>query len=58
MSVAVKSDKKYTYADYLTWPDEEKTTVVQPDISVVCEKRKIDERGCNGAPDLVVEILS
>ena len=30
--------------------------VVQPDICVVCDPSKIDERGCLGAPDLVVEI--
>ena len=33
-------------------------TVVQPDITVVCDTSKIDKRGCKGAPDLVVEILS
>lgn len=33
-------------------------TVVQPDISVVCDQSKIDDRGCKGAPDLVIEILS
>lgn len=33
-------------------------TVVEPDISVVCDKSRIDMRGCKGAPDLVVEILS
>jgi Uma2 family endonuclease len=33
-------------------------TVVQPDISVVCNPLKIDEKGCLGAPDIVVEILS
>lgn len=33
-------------------------TVVQPDLLVVCDTSKLDERGCNGAPDLVVEILS
>ena len=32
--------------------------VVQPDIVVVCNKSKLDEHGCNGAPDLVIEILS
>jgi Uma2 family endonuclease len=114
-----KSDERYTYADYLTWPDDERweiidgvaysmspsplvehqrvsrilsriidthllgrqcelfsapfdvrlsankqqsdnyiETVVQPDIIVVCDPLKIDRRGCNGAPDLVIEILS
>lgn len=33
-------------------------TVVEPDISVVCDLRKIDHRGCKGAPDMVIEILS
>jgi Uma2 family endonuclease len=39
-------------------PDDEVATVVQPDISVFCEKSKLTERGARGAPDLVVEILS
>ena len=34
------------------------STVVQPDIVIICDKNKIDRRGCFGAPDLVVEILS
>ncbi len=110
--------EKYTYGDYLTWPDEERwelidgvpynmtpapsrahqdisrelmlqlavylkdkncqvyaapfdvrlpkgdeederiETVVQPDLVVVCDENKLDERGCKGAPDLVIEILS
>ena len=33
-------------------------TMVEPDISVVCDHGKLDEYGCKGAPDLVVEILS
>ncbi len=33
-------------------------TVVQPDITVVCDFSKLDERGCNGAPEWVIEILS
>ena len=42
------------------FPKEDKTddTVVEPDIVVVCDSSKIDENGCNGAPDLVIEILS
>ena len=118
-TVAVKDDKKYTYADYVNWPEgehwelidgdaydmapapgtmhqrfaakimgefslflkgkecewfpapfdvllpndeteteEETSTVVQPDIVVVCDKSRLTEKGCVGAPDLVVEILS
>ena len=33
-------------------------TVVQPDICVICDLSKIDTRGCLGAPDLIIEILS
>ncbi len=35
-------------------------TVVQPDITIVCDlsKVKVDEKGCLGAPDLIIEILS
>ena len=32
--------------------------VVEPDITIVCDKSKIDEKGCNGAPDMIVEIMS
>lgn len=38
--------------------DEEIITVVQPDLCVVCDPTKIDERGCLGAPDWIIEILS
>ena len=34
------------------------TTVVQPDICVICDDSKLDEQGCNGAPDWIIEILS
>lgn len=117
--LAKKSDKKFNYADYLTWPDDERweiiegtaydmspapstehqgisfklsgilydflrdkqcsafaapfdvrlaehkdeadekiETVVQPDIVVVCDQNKLDKRGCLGAPDIAVEIIS
>lgn len=114
----VKDDRRYTYADYLQWPSDERweliggrawnmtpapsrfhqeisgelflqfathlrgkqcrlyaapfdvrlpapgesgestTSVVQPDLVVVCDHAKLDDRGCNGSPDLVIEILS
>ncbi|MEQ8187723.1 MAG: Uma2 family endonuclease [Candidatus Eremiobacterota bacterium] len=116
--VAKKTDKYFTYADYLTWPDEERWeiiegipfsmsapsdihqkvlrelliefgvylrgktcqifsspfdislpqaqsdeddniyTVVQPDLVVICDNNKISRKGCKGAPDIVIEILS
>ncbi|QZT33961.1 Uma2 family endonuclease [Caldalkalibacillus thermarum TA2.A1] len=114
-----KSDKTYTYADYLNWPDDERLelingvpyllapspsrqhqevvmalsatlyqalrnhpcrvytapldvrlannqdeqeahiiNVVQPDIVVVCDPAKLDDRGVKGAPDLIIEVTS
>lgn len=114
-----KNDFKYTYADYLSWPDEERWelidgvpydmspapsvrhqevllnlsleigrflddkecslfiapfdvslneventndeelyTVVQPDLVVVCDRKKLDGHGCVGVPDICIEILS
>ncbi len=38
--------------------DKDVFTVLQPDICVVCDLTKLDARGCIGAPDLVVEVLS
>ena len=115
---ATKRDARYTYADYLNWPGDERwelidgvaynmtpapnrkhqaiswefsrqisghlhgksckayaapfdvrlpspgesetstSTVVQPDLVVVCDPAKLDDKGCKGAPDLVIEILS
>ena len=111
-------EKQYTYADYLTWPEDERweiidgvsymqaapspvhqlisgelhrqfanylqgktckvypapfcvrltngdekqmediEKVVEPDITIVCDNSKIDEKGCNGTPDLIIEVLS
>jgi Uma2 family endonuclease len=49
--VRLKNFKKSTL-------DKEITTVFQPDICVICDKEKLDDRGCIGAPDLIIEILS
>lgn len=38
--------------------EDEIRTVVQPDVLVVCDPRKLDEKGCLGAPDLIIEITS
>jgi Uma2 family endonuclease len=38
--------------------DEDIKTVVQPDITVVCDKTKLDDKGCIGSPDIIIEILS
>lgn len=38
--------------------EDENDTVVQPVISVICEASRLTDRGCLGAPDLIIEILS
>ena len=111
MALAQKTKKGFTYADYLTWPDDERWElidgeaynmspaptvkhqkitgnlyillsshpekraecfvgiaptdvvlseydVVQPDVFVVCDEKKITEANIQGAPDLIVEVLS
>ncbi len=117
MSLPVqKSNSRYTYADYLTWTEDERwelldgvafniaapsrrhqevsgelfyqirgyladkpckvysapfevrfneskeeeqiRNVVQPDITVVCDKSKLDDKGCLGSPDLIIEVIS
>jgi Uma2 family endonuclease len=34
------------------------STVVQPDLCIICDESKLDARGCNGTPDLMIEIIS
>jgi len=118
MGLPLRDHQHHTYADYLTWPDEERyelidgvayaltpapgrrhqevvvemlrqiadaleghpcrvyvapfdvrlprdseadeavDTVVQPDLSVICDAAKLDEQGCRGAPDWVIEVIS
>ncbi len=38
--------------------DKNWKTVVQPDISVICDEKKVDDRGCRGTPDWIIEIIS
>ena len=120
MEISIDLNKRYTYADYLTWMDDKRRElidgfvhlmagplriharvstklvkwidtlvekkkgkcqvyhapfdvrlplngsnddnkiydVVQPDICVICDLSKLDDKGCVGAPDLIVEVLS
>lgn len=43
------------FAVYL---EEGDTNYVEPDISVICDKNKLDESGCHGAPDWIIEVVS
>lgn len=38
--------------------DDKIYTVVQPDIVIICNEEKLDERGCLGTPDFIIEIIS
>ena len=38
--------------------DTKDNTVVQPDLLVVCDNSQLDDKGCKGAPDFIIEILS
>lgn len=45
-------------APFAVFLNKNNTTYVQPDISIVCDINKISKRGCEGAPDLVTEVVS
>ena len=45
-------------APFAVYLDEASNTYVEPDISVICDKNKLDDNGCNGAPDWIIEIVS
>ncbi|MDE6913104.1 MAG: Uma2 family endonuclease [Lachnospiraceae bacterium] len=45
-------------APFAVFLNEDDRNYVEPDISVICNKNKLDERGCNGAPDWIIEITS
>jgi Uma2 family endonuclease len=49
--VRLPIDKKHS-------SDKQTFTVVQPDLYVVCDLSKLDDKGCNGSPDLIIEIVS
>ena len=38
--------------------DNQIISVVQPDLCVICDEAKLDSKGCIGAPDLIIEIVS
>lgn len=45
-------------APFAVFISKNNTNYVEPDISIICDKNKLTDKGCNGAPDLVVEIVS
>lgn len=55
---AKRGDCKVLAAPFAVFLSKDDKTYVEPDISVICDKDKLDERGCHGAPDWVIEIVS
>ncbi len=45
-------------APFAVFLNADEKTYVEPDISVICEKDKLTDKGCNGAPDFIIEIVS
>lgn len=43
---------------FAVFPKKDNKNYVEPDVAVICDRDKLDERGCNGAPDWVIEIVS
>ena len=45
-------------APFAVFLNQDDTNYVEPDISVICDRDKLDEHGCNGAPDWMIEVVS
>lgn len=53
-----KENCKVYVAPFAVYLDEATNTYVEPDISVICDSKKLDDRGCKDAPDWIIEIAS
>lgn len=51
-------DCEVNIAPFAVFLNSDDTNYVEPDISVVCDLSKLDEKGCHGAPDWIIEIVS
>lgn len=45
-------------APFAVFLNDDEINYVEPDISVICDSSKLDEKGCHGAPDWIIEIVS
>lgn len=62
-SIANYIDSKNGQCEVLAAPfavflNDDDINYLEPDISVICDRSKLDEKGCHGAPDWVIEIVS
>ena len=46
------------FAPFAVFLNQDDHNYVEPDISVICDPNRINEKGCNGAPDFIIEIVS
>jgi len=61
LNTYIKSRKgpcKVFHAPFDVKLDNNPLTIVQPDLMIVCDKDKLDDKRCNGAPDFIIEIVS
>jgi Uma2 family endonuclease len=45
-------------APFAVYLNDDDLNYVEPDISIICDPKKLNEKGCNGAPDWIIEIIS
>ncbi|MBR4027572.1 MAG: Uma2 family endonuclease [Lachnospiraceae bacterium] len=53
-----KGDCKIYPSPFAVFLNNDETTYIEPDISVIYDKNKLTDKGCNGAPDFIIEIVS
>lgn len=53
-----KGDCQVYPAPFSVFLNEDDRNYIEPDISVICDKNKLTEKGCNGAPDWIIEVTS
>ena len=51
-------DCEVDIAPFAVFLNQDDMNYVEPDISVICDQSKLDEKGCHGAPDWIIEIVS
>lgn len=56
--VSKNGDCEVFPAPFAVYINKDKGNYVEPDISVICDKNKIGDKGCNGAPDWIIEVVS
>lgn len=57
--ISGKKGKCRVYASgFAVFPKKDNINYVEPDVTVVCDRDKLDKRGCNGAPEWAIEVVS